>query len=136
MNLTDEQLKKLLQEQADGEQKPLTDQDREAYTLLFDMLEKEKDNPIQHEPNEVVDEVMAKVLLIEEQKDKQKDTINFIAGISLGFLAIAIAFFFIDLPLLKSSLLWVKEYIPIIAFAAAIIVLVQLADKKLVRRHR
>lgn len=129
MKLTDEQLKKLLKEQAETEE-ALTEKDIEAYTLLFETLKEEKDIT---SPS-ITDEVMARVLFLEERKDRRKDTLNLLGGIAFGIITIMSFYFFIDLPLLKTYLLWVKDYLPIIAFALLAIGLIQIADRKLLRK--
>lgn len=135
--MKEEQKKKLLLEQRDYEDGTLNERDMEAYKALFDLLEAEKPSIQQTIAKEsIVDDTMARIVFLEEQKDKRKDTINLSLGIVLGLLAIATAYFFIDRPLLQASIDWAKQHLPILLFSLAIIVLIQLADRKFVRRQR
>lgn len=132
MKLTDEQLNKLLQEQAGIEGQELSESDIEAYELLFESLNTEKAAVHRMAPPGITDGVMARIVLLEEKKDRRKDAFNLIAGIFLGFLAIGVTYFYIDMPLLKACFLWIKEYFPVIAFAIIAIGLIQIADRKMV----
>ncbi len=135
MKLTDEQLKKLLQEQAELEQRHLTKSDMEAYTLLFESLDREKAAADRSETPDITDDVMAKIVLLEDKEDRKKDVFNLTLGVSFGFLAIATVYFFVDFSLLETGFLWIKEHVSIIAFAVIAICLIQVADKKLVGRN-
>jgi|GEM_PF-1443519 len=135
--MKEEQKRKLLLEQRDHQEGTLNEEDMEAYTALFDLLESEKSSIRQATVKEsIVDDTMAHIVFLEEQKDKRRDTINFSLGIMLGIIAVATAYFFIDRPLLQASLDWAKQHLHVLLFSLVIILLVQLADKKLVRRQR
>ncbi len=136
MKLTEEQLKKLLQEQAGMEQQQLSESDIAAYALLFESLNTEKAAVHHTAPTGITDDVMAKIVLLEEQKDRRKDAFNLLAGLSFGFLAVAVIYFFIDPPLLKAGFLWIKAYLPVISFAIITIGLIQLADRKIVWKNQ
>ncbi len=135
MKLTDEQLKKLLQEQAEIEQQQLTAPDTEAYALLFEALDDEKSAATGTPTADITDNVMAEIILLEERKDRRKDLFNLVSGILVGLLAISAVYFFVDLPLLKTALLWLKAYSPVIAFAMITLFLIQFADRKLIGRN-
>lgn len=131
----DEQLKKLLQEQAEIEQQPLAVSDIEAYTLLFESLESEREVQAAEVPVGVTDAVIAQVALLEERKDRRRDTITLVSALCLGLLATAVSYYFVDYPLLKTGLLWIKEHLSIVAFVVIAVFLIQFADKKLIMRH-
>lgn len=135
MKLTDEQLKKLLQEQAETEQQRLTKADIETYALLFESLDEEKAATNTSVTPDITDDVMAKIVLLQDKQDRRKDMLNLISGIFIGSLAIAVTYLFIDLPLLETGLRWVKEHLSIIVFAVTVICLVQFADRKLMGRN-
>lgn len=131
----DEQLKKLLQEQAEIEQQPLAASDIEAYTLLFESLESEREVQAAEAPVGVTDAVIAQVALLEERKDRRRDTITLVSALCLGLLATAVSYYFVDYPLLKAGLLWIKGHLSVVAFVVIAIFLIQFADKKLIMRH-
>lgn len=137
MKWKNQQLKELLQEQAAIEQRPLAAEDIEAYVLLFESLDAEKKAQAS-KPSaisiEVADAVMAEVAVLEARKDRKVDNITLMLAISLGLLATAISYYFIDLPLFNACVSWLKEHISIVAFVVAATCLIQLADKKLVAR--
>lgn len=135
MKAMDEQLKKLLQEQAEIEQQPLAVSDIEAYTLLFESLESEREVQAAEVPVGVTDAVIAQVALLEERKDRRRDTITLVSALCLGLLATAVSYYFVDYPLLKTGLLWIKEHLSIVAFVVIAVFLIQFADKKLIMRH-
>ncbi|SEL72598.1 hypothetical protein [Parapedobacter koreensis] len=130
MKLTDEQLKKLLQEQAETEQSPLTMADIEAYTLLFESLDKEKATASQEPYLGLADDVMAEIILIQDKKDRRADAIHLALGIFSGLLALTVFYYLVDLPQLKAALLWLKAYLPIIVFVTIAVCAIQFADRK------
>lgn len=132
MKPTDKQLKKLLQEQAEIEQRQLAAEDVDTYTLLFESLYEERNAQASKASIKVADAVMAEVTLLEERRDRRIDAITVILAMLCGLLATAISYYFIDFPLLKACLSWLKEHFSIIAFAIIAACLIQLADKKLV----
>ena len=135
MKPTDKQLKKLLQEQAQLEQQQLAGRDIDAYTVLFESLNNEREAQASHTHIHVADEVMAEIALIEERKDRRKDTITLVSAMCVGLLATAISYYFVDYPLLRAALFWLKTHFAIVAFVIIAICLIQFADKKLVSRH-
>lgn len=135
MKPTDEQLKQLLQEQAEIEQRPLTEQDIDAYTLLMESLNHERKTQATTPPVEVVDTVMAEIALLEEQKDRRRDTITLVSAVCIGLLATAICYYFVDYALLTAGLSWFKAHVPVVAFIIIAVGLIQFADKKLVSRN-
>lgn len=134
MKLTTEQLKRLLQEQAALEQKPWTEADAEGYTKLFKILADEKGQASNQEPFHIADEVMNSIVRLQEQRDGRIDTVNLTVGIGIGIIALAAIFYFIDFSLLQSGLSWITNHLDTIVFSLVAIVLVQLADRRLVRR--
>ena len=135
MKPTDEQLKKLLQEQAEIEQRQLATQDIEAYTLLFESLNEEKEAQAGRASVEVADAVMAEIALLEERKDRRRDTVTLVLAIFVGLSATAVSYYFVDYPLLKAGLSWLKAHFSVVAFIIVAIGLIQFADKKLVSRN-
>ncbi|HWV74819.1 MAG TPA: hypothetical protein VN040_24035 [Pseudosphingobacterium sp.] len=133
--MKDEQKRKLLREQRDHEGRNLDERDVEAYEALFDLLATEKSSIRQTTIKEsIVDDTMAHIVFLEEQKDKRRDAISLSLGLLLGLVAVATAYFFIDRPLLFAMLDWAKQHLYTLLFSLLIILLIQLADRKLVRR--
>lgn len=135
MKPTDKQLKELLQEQAEIEVQQLAARDIEAYTVLFESLGKERETQAADTSIDIADEVMAKVALLEEVKDRRRDLVTVISALCIGVLATSISYYFIDYPLLKAGLSWLKANFSIIAFIVIAVCLIQFADKKLVLRN-
>ena len=135
--MKDEQKRKLLREQRDHEGRNLDERDVEAYEALFDLLATEKSSIRQTTIKEsIVDDTMAHIVFLEEQKDKRRDAISLSLGLLLGLVAVATAYFFIDRPLLLATLDWAKQHLYTLLFSLLIILLIQLADRKLVRRTK
>lgn len=135
--MKDEQKRKLLREQRDHEGRNLDERDVEAYEALFDLLATEKSSIRQTTIKEsIVDDTMAHIVFLEEQKDKRRDAISLSLGLLLGLVAVATAYFFIDRPLLLATLDWAKQHLYTLLFSLVIILLIQLADRKLVRRTK
>lgn len=135
--MRDEQKRKLLLEQRDHEGGSLNERDMEVYESLFDLLEAEKSSIRQATAGEsIVEDTMVHIVFLEEQKDKRRDAVNLGLGILVGLVAVAIAYFFVDRPLLQALLDWAKQHLYILLFSLAVIVLVQVADRTLVRRQR
>lgn len=133
--MKDEQKRNLLLEQRDHEGRNLDERDVEAYEALFDLLATEKSSIRQTTIKEsIVDDTMAHIVFLEEQKDKRRDAISLSLGLLLGLVAVATAYFFIDRPLLFAMLDWAKQHLYTLLFSLLIILLIQLADRKLVRR--
>ncbi|WP_134090189.1 hypothetical protein [Olivibacter sp. XZL3] len=134
--MKDERYSKLLLEQIRQEKEHLNEQEITAYQTLFDLLEAEKAHSRQiAEQQSIVEETMAHIVFLEEQKDKRRDAINVGLGLFIGVLAIAISYFFIDRPLLQALLNWITVHASILLFSLATVVLIQWADKRLVRRQ-
>jgi hypothetical protein len=135
--MKDEQKRNLLLEQRDHEGGSLSEGDTEAYEALFYLLEAEKFSIQQPAAKEsIVDETMARIIILEEQKDKRRDAVSLSLGITAGLVAVATAYFFIDRPLLLTTLDWAKQHLYTLLFSLLIILLIQLADRKLVRRTK
>ncbi|SKB72754.1 hypothetical protein SAMN05660226_02833 [Parapedobacter luteus] len=130
MKLTNEQLSKLLREQAGAEQRPLTATDIDAYTQLFESLAQEALAANQEQPVGLLDEVMAEIVLLQEKKDRRTDALNLILGVGCGLIAIAVFYYVVDLPRFKAALLWLWAYLPIIGFAILAVCAIQFADRK------
>lgn len=135
MKPTDKQLKKLLQEQTEIEDQQLADRDIEAYTMLFESLDKEQEAQAADTSIDIADEVMAEVALLEEKKDRRKDLVTVISALCIGVLATSISYYFVDYSLLKAGISWLKANFSIVAFIVIAVCLIQFADKKLVLRN-
>lgn len=133
MRLPDEQLKKLLQEQAETEERQLTPDEIDAYTLLFESLRSE--NQSAATSVDVADAVMAEIALLEERRDRNRDLVTVILALCLGVLATSISYYFVDYPLLKAGLFWLKANFSVVLFVIIAVCLIQFADKKLVLRR-
>lgn len=133
--MKDEQKRNLLLEQRDYEGGRLNEGDTEAYEALLYLLDAEKSSIWQSAAKEsIVDETMARIIILEEQKDKRRDAISLSLGVTTGLVVVATAYFFIDRPLLLATLDWAKQHLYTLLFSLLIILLIQLADRKLVRR--
>jgi len=130
MKLTNEQLRKLLDEQAGAEQQPLTATDIGAYTQLFESLAQEALAANHEQPIGLADEVMAQIVLLQEKKDRRTDALNLIVGVGCGLIAIAVFYYVVDLPRFRAALLWFRTYLPIIGFAILAVCAIQFADRK------
>ncbi|GGG73065.1 hypothetical protein GCM10007415_00500 [Parapedobacter pyrenivorans] len=135
MRLTDEQLKKLLQEQAETEERQLAPDEIDAYTLLFESLRSEKENQSAATSVDVANAVMAEIALLEERRDRNRDLVTVILALCLGVLATSISYYFVDYPLLKAGLFWLKANFSVVLFVIIAVCLIQFADKKLVLRR-
>lgn len=133
MRLPDEQLKKLLQEQAETEERQLTPHEIDAYTLLFESLRSESQSAATSV--DVADAVMAEIALLEERRDRNRDLVTVILALCLGVLATSISYYFVDYPLLKAGLSWLKANFSVVLFVIIAVCLIQFADKKLVLRR-
>lgn len=133
MRLPDEQLKKLLQEQAETEERQLTPDEIDAYTLLFESLRSESQSAATSV--DVADAVMAEIALLEERRDRNRDLVTVILALCLGVLATSISYYFVDYPLLKAGLSWLKANFSVVLFVIIAVCLIQFADKKLVLRR-
>ncbi|WP_353128943.1 hypothetical protein [Parapedobacter pyrenivorans] len=133
MRLPDEQLKKLLQEQAETEERQLTPDEIDAYTLLFESLRSESQSAATSV--DVADAVMAEIALLEERRDRNRDLVTVILALCLGVLATSISYYFVDYPLLKAGLFWLKANFSVVLFVIIAVCLIQFADKKLVLRR-
>ena len=135
--MKDEQKRNLLLEQRNHEGGSLNEGDAEAYEALFYLLDAEKSSIRQSAAKEsIVNETMARIVILEEQKDKRRDTINLSLGITAGLVALATAYFFLDRPLLLAMLDWARQHLYTLLFSLLIILLIQLADRKLVHRTK
>lgn len=133
MRLPDEQLKKLLQEQAETEERQLTPDEIDAYTLLFESLRSESQSAATSV--DVADAVMAEIAMLEERRDRNRDLVTVILALCLGVLATSISYYFVDYPLLKAGLFWLKANFSVVLFVIIAVCLIQFADKKLVLRR-
>ncbi|MGK6352271.1 hypothetical protein [Parapedobacter sp. DT-150] len=134
MKPTDEQLKQLLREQEEIEQRPLTERDIEAYSLLLESMNHERKTQTDTSVA-VVDAVMAEIALLEERKDRRRDAITLVSAVCVGLLATAICYYFVDYALLTAGLSWLKAHAPVVAFIIIAVGIIQFADKKLISRN-
>lgn len=121
-------------EQATEQQEAITPNDIKLYDILFDALDQSEE--LQEEYESIADDVMTSIVLLEEKKDRKKDTINFVFAVFFGCLATTIAYIYADLPFLKSALAFVKDYSHVLIFCLIAICFIQFADRLLLRKMR